>query len=207
TLPPTWATPTRSLKTIRGITHLRRMFLAGIGPSGASIKRSRLRISSYFRWLQTQTASVAPGSVGEQLSSTRSARLRSFVLADVQAFTPNVTNRLSISHTGLRVMQGESEGSFNPIQGSSAVTTIGLQGVNPNGYIVMGFPTVNIAGLTGLSMAYGGANNNLAQSDTTTVFEDSVTWVHGRHAIKAGAQATHYSWVLGAIPQNVYASF
>jgi Carboxypeptidase regulatory-like domain len=162
----------------------------------------------YFRWLQNQAALVAPGSVGEALSSTQNVRLRGFAIAGVQAFTPALTNRISFFHNGVRVKQGESEGKFNPTQGSSAVTTIGLQGVNPNAYSVMGFPTVSIAGMSGLSMAYGGGySNNIAQNDTTTGFEDSITWAHGRHSVKAGVQATHYGWIQGAVPQSVYGSF
>jgi hypothetical protein len=162
----------------------------------------------YFRWMQSQMSSVAPGSVGEQLNSTQNARYRSLVLADVYGISSSLANRFSIFRTGVRVKQGEGEGNVNPTPGDSFVSTLGLQGVNPNAYSVMGFPSVSIAGLTGMSMAYGGGySNNVAQSDGVTGFEDSVTWSYGRHAVKAGVQFTHYSWLQGAVPQSLYGSF
>ena len=49
---------------------------------------------------------------------------------------------------------------FTPLHGDSVVNTVGLQGVNPNNYAVMGFPAVSISGLTGLSMVYDGGHND-----------------------------------------------
>ena len=88
------------------------------------------------------------------------------------------------------------------------VNTLGIQGVNPNGYTVMGFPSVSISGLTGLSMPYdGGHNNNTAANDTIKTFQDSLTWSHGRHSVKLGGQYQSYHWLEGAVPQNVYGDF
>ena len=59
-------------------------------------------------------------------------------------------------HRRERLLQGESEHKFSPLHGDSMVSGLGIIGVDPNAYAVQGFPTVTIAGLTGLSMVYDG---------------------------------------------------
>lgn len=162
----------------------------------------------YFRWMQNQTASVAPGSVGEQLASTQTVRYRGFVFSDVQAFGSSVVNRFKVGRTGIRVKQGQGEAEVNPVRGDSVVSGIGLQGVNAKALSAMGFPSVSIAGLTGLSMVHsGGLDKNLAHDDGIVSVEDGLTWSFGRHTVKGGVQHLRLSWEESTVPQNVYGAF
>jgi len=162
----------------------------------------------YVRWLQNQAASVVPGSVSKQLSSTQTFRYRSLTVSDVHALSWRLVNQLKIGRTRYRVKQGESEGDVDPMRGDSVVSTLGLQGVNPNGYSVMGFPAVAVSGLTGLSMGLdGGHTDNTAHNDGIDNLEDSITWSFGSHAVKAGVQYMQFGWQQGAVPQTVYGSF
>ncbi len=166
------------------------------------------RNQMYFRWLQNQTASVAPGSVDRRLSSTQSVRYRSLAASDIHAFSSNVVNQLTLARTRIRVKQGQSEGEIDPMRGDSVVSTLGLEGVNPKGYSAMGFPALSISGLTGLSMIYGGGlERNVARNDGFVTLQDSLTWMIGRHTLKAGVQYTRFSWRHAEVPQTVYGAF
>jgi hypothetical protein len=162
----------------------------------------------YFHWMQNQAASITAGSVGEQLSGTQTERYRGWAVTDMWALTNHLANQFSLGRTSIVTKQGEAESKFNPLQGESVVTTVGLVGVNPNGYQVMGFPAVAITGLTGLSMPYaGGDTTTVAANDAITTVSDSIVWSKGRHSFKAGGQYQDYTWLDGIVPQDVFGAF
>jgi hypothetical protein len=164
---------------------------------------------AFFEWMQNDTATLAPGNIGEQFNSTQSPRFRTWVVSDVQAFSPELVNHFKLSQTGTRITQGESEAKLaTPGTGDSFDGTIGLEGVNPYAYSAQGFPALSITGLTSLGMAYGGGYaSDVAETDKVTTVEDSVTWSRGRHSIKAGAQYFRMGWLEDTIPQCVYGAF
>jgi hypothetical protein len=126
----------------------------------------------------------------------------------VHSFSNSLVNDATFGMTGVRVKQGESEDKFNPVTGDSVVTAVGLQGVNPNAMTVMSFPSVTIAGMSGLSMPLGGGfDNSVAVADRTISFQDTVAWTFGRHTIRVGGQHLHLSSQQGAVPQDVYGAF
>jgi len=162
----------------------------------------------YLRWLQNQTASVVPGSVGRPLDATRTLRYRSLLFSDTHAFSSRLVNHLSLARVRARIKQGESEGDVDPPRGDSVVSTVGLQGVNPQGFSAMGFPAVSIAGLTGLSMPHGGgAEDNIARNDGFFTLRQSLTWTRGRHSLRGGVDHSRYFWRLAEVPQTVYGAF
>ena len=162
----------------------------------------------YVRWLQNQTASVAQGSLGTQLDSTQTTRYRSLVLSDMHSFSGTVVNHLSVSRSTLRVLQGETEGKVEPAAGDTFISALALEGVNPTAVSKMGFPAVAVSGLTGPAMQYGGGyNDNVASKNNVTTFEDSVTWIRGKHNFRAGGQYMHANWLDGAVPQTIYGAF
>jgi hypothetical protein len=180
----------------------------GNWPFGRIDQRLTANSQLYFRWMQNQTASIASGSVGEQLNSTQTVRYRGYVIAGVTAISSSLTNQITVGHTAVKLAQGEAESKFSPLQGDSVVNSLGLIGVNPNAYSVMGFPTVAISGLTGLSMVYdGGHTNNTAGDDSINTIQDAVTWSVGRHSLKLGGQSQRYHWLEGIVPQNVFGDF
>jgi len=153
----------------------------GNWPFGRVDQRLTANSQIYFHWMQNQSASVATGSVGEQLDTTQTVRYRGYVISGIWAVSSSFTNLMSVGHTAVLLEQGESESKISPLHGDSVVSGLGIIGVNPNAYAVMGFPTATISGLTGLSMAYGGGyNNNVAGNDSINTFQDSITWSHGR---------------------------
>jgi Carboxypeptidase regulatory-like domain/TonB dependent receptor len=162
----------------------------------------------YFHWMQNQTASITAGSVGEQLSGTQTERYRGWSVTDMWALTNRLSNQFTVGRTAIVTKQGEAESKFNPVQGESVVTTVGIQGVNPNGYQVAGFPAVAITGLTGLSVPYAGGNTNTVAGDNNiTTLSDSLIWSKGRHSFKVGGQYQDYTWTDGSVPQDVFGAF
>jgi hypothetical protein len=180
----------------------------GNWPLGRIDQRLSANSQVFFRWMQNQTASIAPGSVGEQLNATQTARYRGYVISGVTALSSSLANQIAVGHTAVVLKQGEAERKINPIAGDSVVANIGLVGVNPNAYNAMGFPAVSISGVTGLSMPYGGGHNkNVAGDDSINTVQDALIWSHGRHSVKVGGQYQKYHWLEGAVPQNVYGDF
>ena len=180
----------------------------GNWPFGRIDQRLSANTQVYFRWMQNQTASIPSGSVGEQLNSTQSVRYRGYVVSGVTALSSRLINQITVGHTAVRLNQGEAESKFTPLHGDSVVTNVGLIGVNPNAYGVMGFPAVSISGLTGLSMPYGGGHSSdTAGNDSINTVQDALIWSPGRHSLKLGGQYQTYHWLEGAVPQNVYGDF
>src|ERR1022692_3873881 len=161
----------------------------GNWPFGRIDQRLSARSQGFFHWMQNQTATIAPGSVGEPLNATQSVRDRGYGIAGGTALSSSLVNQIAVGHTAVKLAQGESERKVNPLTGDVAVSTIGLIGVNPNAYSTMGFPTVSISGVTGLSMPFGGGHTNFtAGNDSINTFQDSLIWSYGRHSLKFGGQ-------------------
>jgi hypothetical protein len=181
---------------------------SGLWPAGRIDQRMWHGNQLYFNWIQNQTATFAPGNIGEQFDTTQSPRYRTWIISDVQAVSPELVNNLKVAQTGTQIKQGESESKTAPQTGDVFTGTLGLEGVNPYAFSTQGFPALSITGLTGLSTVYGGGNtNNIAETDKVTTVEDSVTWSRGRHSIKAGAQYYRFAWTQDTIPQCVYGAF
>ena len=180
----------------------------GDWPFGRIDQRLSASSQVYFHWMQNQTATIAPGSVGEQLNATQSVRYRGYVITGVTALSSALVNQIGVGHTAVKLAQGESERKTDSLKGDAVVSNIGLIGVNPNAFSTMGFPTVSISGVTGLSMPFGGGHTNYtAGNDSINTFQDSLVWSHGRHSVKFGGQYQKYQWLEGAVPQNVYGAF
>jgi hypothetical protein len=173
----------------------------GNWPFGRIDQRISANTQVYFRWMQNQTASIPSGSIGEQLSATQTARYRGYIFSGVTAISSSLANQISVGSTTVRVKQGESESKFNPLHGDSVVSALGIQGVNPNNYQVMGFPSVSISGLTGLAMPFGGGHDkDIAANDQIKTFQDSLTWSHGRHSVNFGGAVSELPLAGGSRP-------
>jgi len=161
-----------------------------------------------FRWMETLISNVAPGTTSELLDSTQKRKYRNLAASDTETVSSRLVNHLTLGYTTDVVLQGEGEGKFSPTTGDSAVNTLGIQGVNINGYSAMGFPTIGVNGLSPLSMVYtGGFKNSTAQNDSILTLEDELAWSKGRHLVRIGAQLTRFNWLLGALPPLTYGAF
>ena len=72
-----------------------------------------------------------------------------------------------------------------PFSGSQLVTTLGLQGLDPNLPNLQGMPSISIPGFTRLSeIAYSNSRNFMQD------YQEYLNWFRGRHSVKMGVELT-----------------
>jgi hypothetical protein len=159
----------------------------------------------YFRWMKRLTPYVTPGPV-PLLLNTSGRDHRQWVISDTHVFAASVVNSFTFGHQTDLQHAGEEEKGVNPLTGDTVVKAIGLQGVNPSGYHVEGFPQMTISGVTTLSMN-SGALDNISNNSGINTFEDTLTWSKGRHVLKFGGDYRHFWNCCGTISTQVYGNF
>ena len=114
-----------------------------------------------------------PGAPGQGPS-----RDQSVVVGDVHIFTPNLINEARFSYSRI------SDTYYGYDYGQNTATQIGIPNINVFGPISTGLPIISISGLSGL-----GTEAPIPALRYENMFEwiDNVTWIHGKHHIKFGA--------------------
>ena len=169
------------------------------------------RVDYYFgtknqmfgRFINRLTPYVLNGPFADLGTWTRKRDHHSIVITDTHTFSPGLVNQ---SHWGWikdYFIDGEETDGVTPTRADEAIGAIGLQGVNKQGFLVMGFPTVAITGLTTLTQNRGGVNLDQRNFE----YSGSLTWSHGRHVIKTGAELRTFRDFSGAIPAETFGSF
>lgn len=120
---------------------------------------------------------------------TRNRYEDSVAAADTYAFSPTLVNNFRWGWAIDHIHDGIPELGYTPPGGSVAVSAIGLQGVNPNGYTAMGFPETTITGVSELSQQPG----SIPTDFHIYTYTDSVTWSKGRHIVKLGGEFRHWT--------------
>jgi hypothetical protein len=128
---------------------------------------------------------------------------RGTVLSDTHVFAPSLVNTFRFGWMWDNVVDGGEIDGFIPQRGDVAVQEIGLQGVNPSGIKAMGFPRMNITGLTALETNPGGVNQN----DHSFIFSESLTWAKGRHVWKFGGDFKRVGRTSGLARNGTYGDF
>jgi Carboxypeptidase regulatory-like domain/TonB dependent receptor len=130
-------------------------------------------------------SSLPPTTVG---TSDNIRRVNFWTAGDVAAIRPNVVNEF---RAGVVILVSASSADFN---GQSALQRIGIQGL-PNRGAVDSLPFFSISGFS---------NNNInllsPVNDGHAQFADNLTWTHGRHSFKFGAEGI--SWFVNRYMPN-----
>jgi hypothetical protein len=120
-----------------------------------------------------------------------------YTLADTHIFSSSMVNEFQIARNFLKLLDGQPEGGYTPVQGASVIQQIGLQGIDTSGVQgIAGFPAMNISGYADLSTGTGG----LADDEHDLVIQDSLTWTFGRHVVKFGGNLINYRTGQGTVP-------
>ncbi len=148
-----------------------------------------------FRWMQSVTSNVQPGTTGEILDVTQEHKYSGIEVADTETVTPYLVNHIVFGYNTDTVLQGQGVGSESPLTGDNALNSLGIQGLNPDNHSVMGFPSISVTGgLSPLAMPYGGgATNNVAQNDSILTLRDDVVWEKSGHSLKLGGDFTQFN--------------
>jgi hypothetical protein len=157
----------------------------------------------FGRYIDRITPYLLPGNFPEVGTWTRNRYHHSIVASDTYSFSSSLVNNFRWGYTLDHIHDGIPELGTTPVSGDVAVAAIGLQGVNPNGYKVEGFPDTFITGISPLYEQPGGINQN------TSIFSygDSLSWAKGRHVAKFGGEVRNWHNPLSQYPDGTYGEF
>jgi hypothetical protein len=157
----------------------------------------------FGRFINRLTPYVLQGPFENLGTWTRKRDHHSIVVSDTHMFSPNLVHSFHWGWIKDYFIDGEETDGFTPQFGDAAVAAIGLQGVNRGNYSTMGFPRMDILGVTTLRQQPGGVNLDRQDHE----FTDSVTWSTGRHVLKFGGEFRRFRDFNGGIPEGNYGTF
>jgi Carboxypeptidase regulatory-like domain len=156
----------------------------------------------YGRWTARLTPYVLTGNL-PGMEWTRTRNHQQMVISDTHLFSASVVNTFRFGWAPDKIVDGEVVDGHKPRNADEVVRAIGLQGVNRQNLSTMGFPTTNITGFTALDVTNGG----VAADDHTFTYDESLTWVKGRHIWKFGGVLRRFSAFSSKIPNSNYGNF
>jgi hypothetical protein len=159
--------------------------------------------SLYGAYINRITPYILAGSFPNVGTWTRNRYHHSSVVSDTYTITPTLLNNFRFGWQVDHIKDGIEEVGFKPITGDRAVSTIGLQGVNPNNYKVMGFPDTTITGISPLTQQPGGSPAGY----NTFTYNDSLTWEKGRHVAKFGGEVKPWANNTESYASGTYGAF
>ncbi len=157
----------------------------------------------FGRYINRVTPYVLAGSFPNYGQWTRKRWHHSIVVSDTHVFSPTLVNTLRWGWIKDWIKDGDTVDGFTPVNGDAVVKAIGLQGVNPKGYSAEGGPSVDITGMTSLSVQPGGLNTAVRNFD----YADSMTWSKGAHVLKFGGELRTFRSFNGSIATGTYGQF
>ena len=141
--------------------------------------------SFYVRWSAKNIASTVPNALlpSDQDNETD----RNLIFSHNYAITNSLVNEARFGVSSFRL------GVNFPIEGATAVQTLGLVGLNLSDHPTAdAFPTFNFSDGTGLSPI--GRDKAGVTKSQTIQFTDNLTWVRGKHTLKFGIDVRRVSY-------------
>ena len=157
----------------------------------------------FARYINRLTPYVLAGSFPEVGTWTRARNHHSIVVSDTHVFSPALVNTFRWGWIRDYFFDGDTIAGFTPVKGDDVVKKIGLQGVNPQGYSAMGFPTITITGIQQMRVNPGG----VAQNINIHSFGNTTSWTKGGHVIKFGGELRWWRDFNDVIPEGTYGNF
>jgi Carboxypeptidase regulatory-like domain/TonB dependent receptor len=120
-----------------------------------------------------------PPSSPASVSPSDQSWAKNFAFNEAHLFTPALVNEIRLMYIRNFQLRAETGPALSQDWAASFGLTPAVLGV--------GFPGVS----TGYTVGAGDASGLLRQKDENYQFADDVTWTHGRHTLKAGADIRH----------------
>jgi len=164
---------------------------------------SKQQVYARFSWKNALYNEGAMGAPAGQFLPNVVAQdqNRSFLVSYNYVIRPNLVDEFRFGFTNFN----ENDGF--PIQGSSAISQLGLQGINisqhPTGD---GFPTFAFSDGTFSSIGQDRTGTTISKN---MQFTDNFTYIRGKHALRFGVDArkVSYSGVMFFVPSDDYGNF
>lgn len=157
----------------------------------------------FARFINRITPYILAGSFKQLGTWTRTRNSSSLVGNETHIFSPKVVSSLEFGWSRDYIIDGQTTHGITPTLAPAAISAIGLQGVNPQNFNVMGFPTMSINGFQTLTQNVGGVNGN-----RNDFFGSSITTISsGKHVIRTGAQLRYFHDNPQLIPADTFGSF
>lgn len=157
----------------------------------------------FGRFINRLTPYVLAGSFPNVGTWTRARNHYSVVVSDTHVFSPSLVNTFRWGWNRDYFFDGDTISGFTPVKGPDVVKKISLQGVNPNNYSAMGFPTLTITGIQQMRVQPGG----VALNTNTHSFSNTTSWVKGGHVVKFGGELRWFRDYNDVIPEGTYGNF
>lgn len=157
----------------------------------------------FGRFINRLTPYVLAGAFKGLGTWTRMRNSSQLMVNDTWTMSPRLVTSVEFGWTRDIIRDGDTISGVTPTNAADAISTIGLQGVNPQNFNVMGFPTMAITGYQTLSEPVGGLNQNRNDLFYSVIS----TYAKGKHVIKGGAQLRTFRDHPQAIPTDVFGSF
>lgn len=159
--------------------------------------------SIFGRYINRLTPYVLAGSFPNVGTWTRMRHHHSVVISDTHTFSSRLVNNTRWGWIKDDIRDGGTIDGFTPVTGDAVVQNLGIQGVNPRGLKAMGFPVMDIVGVSRLSIQPGGTINDRHDFE----FTNNTSWSIGSHVIKFGGDLRRFRDFRSVIFEGSYGVF
>jgi len=164
---------------------------------------SKQSVYARFSWKNLQNSQGGSGLTANQFlpNVTANDRNRSLLASHNYVIRNNLVNEFRFGFTNF------TENDGFPIQGSSAIAGLGLEGINISSHPTGdAFPTFSFSDGSFSNIGQDRVGTTLSQ---TTEVTDNLSWMHGKHSLKFGVDARHvrYNALMFFQPSDDYGDF
>jgi hypothetical protein len=137
------------------------------------------------------------------LGYTETRNHQNYVFQDTEIISPTLVNDARVGWLRDYVDLGSTERGFTPLHSVSAISQMGIQGVNSEGLNIMGAPAFTFDSITSFEPADGG----VSEDQNSLLMADDLSWVKGRHIMKFGGEYRKYWDLSTGSASNMFGEF
>lgn len=157
----------------------------------------------FGRYINRLTPYVLAGNFPNVGTWTRMRHHHSVVVSDTHTFSPTLVTNWRWGWIKDDIRDGGTIDGFSPVTGDQVIQTLGIQGVNPRGHKAMGFPVMDITGVSTLRVNPGGTVNDRHDFEYT----NNTTWSFRSHVVKFGGDLRTFADNRSVIAEGSYGNF
>jgi hypothetical protein len=137
------------------------------------------------------------------LGWTRVRNHQNWVFQDTDIISPTLVNSARVGWLRDAVTDGATEHGFTPLSSKSAISQMGLQGVNSEGLNIAGAPAFTFDSISSFLPAEGG----VIEDQNAILMADDISWVKGKHVMKFGGETRKYWNICSSTTQDMFGEY